>query len=98
MSAYENAELTLPSAVIGLRHHIGGFRLRTAIGKPWSIPFSDMASGAANDYPIMITVLMGGNVTVDAPPPEKTKETQPQATVGMASTAAENTPIAEVKP
>jgi len=46
----------------------------------------------------MITVLMGGNVTVDAPPPEKTKEAQPQATVGMASTAAENTQIAEVKP
>lgn len=58
----------------------------------------DMASGAAYDYPTMITVLMGGNVTVDAPPPEKTLDTQPQATIGMVSTSAENTPVAEVRP
>lgn len=58
----------------------------------------DIASGAAYDYPTMITVLMGGNVTVDAPAPEKTKETQPQAAAGMVSTAAADTPVAEVKP
>jgi len=42
----------------------------------------DMASGAAYDYPTMITVFMGGNVTVDASSPDKTKETQPQAAAG----------------
>ena len=58
----------------------------------------DIASGAAYDYPTMITVLMGGKVTVNAPSTDKAKETQPQAAAGTASTVAANAQTAEVKP
>ncbi len=58
----------------------------------------DVASGAAYDYPTMITVLMGGNVTVDAPSQDKTNETLPQAASETVSAATANTLSAEVKP
>lgn len=58
----------------------------------------DIASGAAYDYPTNITVLMGSKLTVNTPPPDKTKETQPQATAGTASTVAANARTPEVKP
>lgn len=58
----------------------------------------DIASGAAYDYPTMITVLMGSKVTVDAPSPDKAKETQPQAAAGTVSAVAANAQAAEVKP
>jgi len=49
----------------------------------------DVASGAAYDYPTMITVLMGEKVTIDAPPADKPEGTQqPQATTGAVSTVA----------
>lgn len=49
----------------------------------------DVASGAAYDYPTMITVLMGEKVTIDVPPADKPEGTQqPQATTGAVSTVA----------
>lgn len=57
----------------------------------------DIASGAAYDYPTMITVLMGGNVTVDAPSPDTPVQTQPQAAAATVSTAAIDPAAAEVK-
>ncbi|WP_461564999.1 hypothetical protein [Thiobacillus sp.] len=58
----------------------------------------DMASGAAYDYPTMITVLMGKKVTLGASPPDISKES-PQATTGAVSgTAADAAPAADVHP
>lgn len=53
----------------------------------------DVASGAAYDYPTMITVLMGDKVTVDAPPATTAQESKPQAAVAASAQTA-----AEVKP
>ncbi len=59
----------------------------------------DVASGAAYDYPTMITVLMGDKITINNPPADKAKETQPQATTGTDSTVtASAVPSAEVHP
>lgn len=58
----------------------------------------DVATGAAYDYPTMITVLMGDRITVESPATDKAKETQPQAAAGAVSTVATSTPTAEVKP
>lgn len=58
----------------------------------------DIASGAAYDYPTMITVLMGDKITVNAPSPDQPKETPPQATAGTVSPVAANASAAEVKP
>lgn len=60
----------------------------------------DMASGAAYDYPTMITVLMGDKVTIDAQPTNQPETTQPQAATatGSAVAAASATPPAEVHP
>lgn len=58
----------------------------------------DIASGAAYDYPTMITVLMGDKVTVDAPPAENAKQAQPQAAAGSVSAVAANASSAEAKP
>lgn len=58
----------------------------------------DVATGAAYDYPTMITVLMGDKVTVESPLTDKVKETQPQAAGGAVPTVAASAPTAEVKP
>lgn len=58
----------------------------------------DVASGAAYDYPTLITVLMGEKVSIDAPPADSTKETKPQATVAPVSTVAASSQAAEAKP
>jgi len=58
----------------------------------------DVATGAAYDYPTMITVLMGDRITVEPPSADKAKETQPQAAVGAVSTVAASATAAEVKP
>jgi len=60
----------------------------------------DMASGAAYDYPTMITVLMGDQVTIEAPSTHTPDTTPPQATAvtGSAVAAANATPAAEVNP
>ncbi|MDP1645404.1 MAG: hypothetical protein Q8L71_07870 [Thiobacillus sp.] len=58
----------------------------------------DVATGAAYDYPTMITVLMGDKITVEPPSTDKTKETQPQAAAGAVATVAASAPTAEVKP
>lgn len=57
----------------------------------------DVATGAAYDYPTMITVLMGEKISIDAPPAEKAKEAESQA-AGTVSAVAANTPTAAVKP
>jgi hypothetical protein len=38
----------------------------------------DMASGAAYDYPSLITVMMGSNITIEAPKPDAAKADTPQ--------------------
>lgn len=48
----------------------------------------DIASGAAYDYPILITVLMGDQITVDAPPVETVAEPKPQAAAETQTTVA----------
>jgi len=58
----------------------------------------DVATGAAYDYPTMITVLMGEKISVDAPPVDNTKEAAPQAAADTTSAVAANTPPAEIKP
>lgn len=60
----------------------------------------DVASGAAYDYPTMITVLMGEKVTIDAPPADKPEGTQqPQATTGaVPAVAASAAPTTEAHP
>lgn len=58
----------------------------------------DVATGAAYDYPTMITVLMGEKISVDAPPAEKAKEAESHAAAGTVSAVAANTPAAAVKP
>lgn len=56
----------------------------------------DIASGAAYDYPTLITVLMGDHISVDAPPANKaTEPATPQASAPAApaaSVAAINSP------
>jgi hypothetical protein len=58
----------------------------------------DIASGAAYDYPTLITVLMGEKITVDAPPVDNAAETKPQAEAGKATTLASTAQPAEAKP
>jgi uncharacterized protein YceK len=58
----------------------------------------DVATGAAYDYPTMITVLMGEKISIDAPPAEKAKEAESQAAAGTVSAVAAKTPAAAVKP
>lgn len=58
----------------------------------------DVATGAAYDYPTMITVLMGEKISVDAPPVDKAKGAEPQAASSTVSAVAANTPAAEIKP
>lgn len=58
----------------------------------------DVATGAAYDYPTMITVLMGEKISVDAPPADNAKDAVPQAAADTASAVAANTPPAEIKP
>lgn len=58
----------------------------------------DVATGAAYDYPTMITVLMGEKISVEVPPAEKAKETGPQAAAVSVSEVAANTQPAEINP
>jgi uncharacterized protein YceK len=58
----------------------------------------DVATGAAYDYPTMITVLMGEKISVDAPAADKAREAESQAATGTVSTVASSAPPAEVKP
>lgn len=60
----------------------------------------DVASGAAYDYPTMITVLMGEKVTIDTPPADKPEGMQqPQATTGaVPAVAASAAPTTEAHP
>ena len=59
----------------------------------------DVASGAAYDYPTMITVLMGEKVNIDAPPADKPAGAQPQATTGaVPAVAASAAPTTEAHP
>ena len=58
----------------------------------------DVATGAAYDYPTMITVLMGDRITIEPPATDKAKETQPQAAAGAVSTVAASAPAIEAKP
>lgn len=58
----------------------------------------DVATGAAYDYPTMITVLMGEKISVDAPTGSKAKEAETQATTDTVSAIAANTQADEIKP
>jgi len=58
----------------------------------------DVASGAAYDYPTLITIVMGENLTIDAPPAEKAKEEKPEATAESVSTIAAKEQPATVNP
>lgn len=58
----------------------------------------DVATGAAYDYPTMITVLMGEKISVEVPPAEKAKETGSQAAAVSVSEVAANTQPAEINP
>lgn len=60
----------------------------------------DVASGAAYDYPTLITIVMGENLTIDAPPAnqDKAKEEKPEATAGTVSTVAAKEQPATVNP
>lgn len=58
----------------------------------------DVASGAAYDYPTLITIVMGENLTIDAPPAEKAREEKPEATAGTVSTVAAKEQPAMVNP
>lgn len=58
----------------------------------------DIASGAAYDYPTLITVLMGDKITVDAPPVENASQSQPQAAADTATTVAATAQPAEPRP
>lgn len=58
----------------------------------------DVATGAAYDYPTMITVLMGETIGIEAAPADKAKEVEPQAAAGTVSTVAANTQPAEINP
>lgn len=59
----------------------------------------DIASGAAYDYPALITVLMGDKVTIEAPPEDKAKDAPPQATTGAVSAVTASTaPATGVQP
>lgn len=57
----------------------------------------DVATGAAYDYPTMITVTMGQNTQVDVPPADKAKETPSQAEKATVSNVAASTQPAEIK-
>jgi hypothetical protein len=58
----------------------------------------DIASGAAYDYPTMITVLMGDKVTVDAPAVDNAQPSQPQAAAATAPSVAASAPAATANP
>lgn len=58
----------------------------------------DVASGAAYDYPTLITIVMGENLTIDAPPTDKEKESKPETTAGTVSTVAAKEQPATVNP
>jgi len=56
----------------------------------------DVATGAAYDYPTMITVLMGEKISVDAPPVDQAKVAQTQA--ADTSSVVASTPAAKTNP
>ncbi len=62
----------------------------------------DIASGAAYDYPTLITIVMGENLTIDAPPADKAedkaKEPKPETTAGTVSAIAAKEQPAAVNP
>ena len=58
----------------------------------------DVATGAAYDYPTMITVTMGQSAKVDAPHADKAKEAPSQAEIAAVSTVAATSQPAEIKP
>ena len=58
----------------------------------------DVATGAAYDYPTMITVLMGEKISIDPPPADKAKEAEPQAAASTVSTASASTQPVAIKP
>lgn len=58
----------------------------------------DVATGAAYDYPTMITVLMGEKVNVNTPPVDKAQEAVPQAAAGTIPAVAASAQPAEIKP
>jgi len=58
----------------------------------------DVATGAAYDYPTMITVLMGEKISIDTPPADKAKEAEPQAAASTVSTASASTQPVAIKP
>lgn len=58
----------------------------------------DIASGAAYDYPTLITVWMGEQVTVDAPPVEAAPAPKPEAAADAGTTVAANPQPAPAQP
>jgi len=58
----------------------------------------DIASGAAYDYPTLITVLMGDQITVDAPPVDSAAESKPQAAAEAQTTVAATAQPAAANP
>lgn len=58
----------------------------------------DIATGAAYDYPTMITVLMGDKTSIEAPPVDKANEAKPQTTEAPVSTVAVGALPVEAKP
>jgi hypothetical protein len=58
----------------------------------------DVASGAAYDYPTLITIVMGEKLTIDAPPVDKDKKTKSETTAGTVSTVAAKEQPATVNP
>lgn len=58
----------------------------------------DIASGAAYDYPTLITVWMGEQVTVDAPPVEGTPAPKPEAAADAGTNVAATAQPAAAQP
>jgi hypothetical protein len=58
----------------------------------------DIASGAAYDYPTLITVLMGDRITVDAPPTDAAAGTKQQAAAKPQTAVAATAQPAAVNP
>lgn len=58
----------------------------------------DIASGAAYDYPTLITVWMGEKVTIDAPPVENAPESKPEAATDTGANVATTAQPAVAQP